>query len=74
MGTNLYVSATYAKGDNFYDFLFTSLENIAGCPRLGKKSGKNIFFQGQGIVREFLNLSGNFGICQKSGKSQRIMK
>ena len=24
-----------------------------GCPRSGKKSGKNIFFQGQGIVREF---------------------
>ena len=25
----------------------------AGCPRSGKKSGKKIFFQGQGIVREF---------------------
>ena len=24
-----------------------------GCPRSGKRSGKNFFFQGQGIVREF---------------------
>ena len=44
-----------------------------GCPRSGKKSGKNIFFK----VRE---LSGNFEICQgilefkqKSGKSQGIL-
>ena len=26
---------------------------FSGCPRSGKKSGKKIFFQGQGIVREF---------------------
>ena len=25
----------------------------SGCPRSGKKSGKKIFFQGQGIVWEF---------------------
>ena len=40
MGTNLYVSATFAKGDNFDDFLFTSLENIGlsnwGCAHKGK--------------------------------------
>ena len=38
------------------------IETMSGCPRSGKKSGKKIFFQGQGTVREFWNLSGNFGI------------
>ena len=30
-----------------------AIEGLPGCPRSGKKSGKKIFFQGQGIVREF---------------------
>ena len=43
----------------------------SGCPRSGKKSRKNIFFQGQGIlklIREILKLS------IKSGKCQGILK
>ena len=38
---------------------------FSGYPRSGKKSGKKIFFQGQGIFREFCNKSGNFGIKHK---------
>ena len=34
---------------------------ISGLPRVREKSGKLKFFQGQGIVREFCKLSGNFG-------------
>ena len=32
----------------------------AGLPRIREKSGKKIFFQGQGIVREFEKMSGKF--------------
>ena len=33
--------------------IIAKFRRTAGCPRSGKKSGKKIFFQGQGIVREF---------------------
>ena len=42
-----------------------------GLPRVREKSGKFIFFQGQGIVRESCKLSGKFGIF---GKCQGIVR
>ena len=36
-----------------------------GVHSQGKSHGKKYFFKGQGIVREYWNLSGNFGILAK---------
>ena len=48
------------------------ISSVQGNPQ----SGKKIFFQGQGIVREFCNKSGNFGIKhndkEKSGNLEII--
>ena len=46
---------------------------IPGLPRVREKSGKTYFFQGQGNVREFENLSGKFLNMQMSGKCQGIL-
>ena len=46
---------------------------ITGLPRVREKSGKTYFFQGQGNVREFWNLSGKFLNMQMSGKCQGIL-
>ena len=53
----------------------TQIIDFTGYPRSGKKWGKKIFFQGQGIVREFWNIAESQGkvrefLNKKSGKSQ----
>ena len=58
---------------NMTEKLLTRM-STAGLPRVGEKSGKFKFFQGQGIVREFCKLSGKFEIFEKCRNCQGILK
>ena len=49
----------------------TRFDSNLGLPNVREMSGKLKFFKGQGIVREFCELSGNFG---NIGKCQGIVR
>ena len=73
MSTSPSFSAMFSKGYDFCDFLFAYLEDevfqkwgqLSGFIRVREMSGKLKIFQGQGIVREFHNLSGKIEFLLK---------